>query len=99
MGGDPVSRIEAHLFDLFDRLEALFAEYVRYPQLLPEKHLRRWTGASSVIGPPPPGWVIAARTSLDCLERVVADYLAGMTDRFAIREHQRITGRRLFELA
>ena len=26
-------------------LEALFAEYVKSPQLLPEKHLRRWTGA------------------------------------------------------
>ena len=28
--------------------------------------------------------------------RRVADYLAGMTDRFALREHERITGRRLF---
>ena len=28
--------------------------------------------------------------------RAVADYLAGMTDRFAIREHQRLTGLRLF---
>lgn len=30
------------------------------------------------------------------LHRVVADYIAGMTDRFAIREHHRITGRALF---
>lgn len=30
-------------------------------------------------------------------ERAVADYLAGMTDRFALREHQRITGQRLFD--
>ena len=30
-------------------------------------------------------------------ERAVADYLAGMTDRFALREHQRITGERLFD--
>ncbi len=29
--------------------------------------------------------------------RSVADYLAGMTDRFAIREHERLTGQRLFE--
>ena len=29
--------------------------------------------------------------------RAVADYIAGMTDRFAVREHERITGRRLFE--
>ena len=28
--------------------------------------------------------------------RGVADYIAGMTDRFALREHERITGRRLF---
>jgi dGTPase len=29
-------------------------------------------------------------------ERAVADYIAGMTDRFAIREHERLTGARLF---
>ena len=29
--------------------------------------------------------------------RVVADYIAGMTDRFASREHERLTGRRLLE--
>jgi dGTPase len=29
-------------------------------------------------------------------ERACADYIAGMTDRFAIREHQRLTGRALF---
>jgi len=28
--------------------------------------------------------------------RSVADYVAGMTDRFALREHERLTGRRLF---
>ncbi len=32
------------------------------------------------------------------LPRQVADYIAGMTDRFALREHQRLTGRRLFDL-
>jgi dGTPase len=29
--------------------------------------------------------------------RAVADYIAGMTDRFALKEHQRLTGRTLFE--
>jgi dGTPase len=29
--------------------------------------------------------------------RAVADYVAGMTDRFALREHHRLTGRRLFD--
>jgi dGTPase len=28
-------------------------------------------------------------------ERAVADYIAGMTDRFALREHDRLTGRRI----
>jgi len=32
----------------------------------------------------------------DELPRAVADYIAGMTDRFALREHHRLTGRRLF---
>jgi dGTPase len=29
--------------------------------------------------------------------RAVADYIAGMTDRFALREHERITGRPAFD--
>lgn len=29
--------------------------------------------------------------------RPIADYIAGMTDRFALREHRRITGRQLFD--
>ena len=28
-------------------------------------------------------------------ERAVADYIAGMTDRFALREHVRLTGRQV----
>ena len=31
----------------------------------------------------------------DDLHRSVADYIAGMTDRFAMREHERLTGRKL----
>lgn len=30
----------------------------------------------------------------DAAPRAVADYIAGMTDRFAVREHERLTGRR-----
>ena len=26
----------------------------------------------------------------DCRARIVADYIAGMTDRYAIREHERL---------
>jgi dGTPase len=32
------------------------------------------------------------------LHRAVADYVAGMTDRFAVREHRRLTGVRLFDV-
>ncbi|MDO8276475.1 MAG: deoxyguanosinetriphosphate triphosphohydrolase, partial [Serpentinimonas sp.] len=31
------------------------------------------------------------------LRRRVADHIAGMTDRYALREHQRLTGQSLFE--
>ncbi|WKB51932.1 deoxyguanosinetriphosphate triphosphohydrolase [Eleftheria terrae] len=39
----------------------------------------------------PPAYAGAPR-----LHRAVADYIAGMTDRFAIREHERLTRQRLF---
>ncbi len=71
-------------------LQSLFAEYVRSPELMPEKHLRRWIGANDVIGPPPPNWVTAYRKPLVCLESVVGDYLAGMTDRYAQLEYRRL---------
>jgi dGTPase len=32
----------------------------------------------------------------DDLHRAVADYIAGMTDRFAVREHERLTGHKVF---
>ena len=35
------------------------------------------------------------RYGLQQRARAVADYIAGMTDRFALREHERLTGRRL----
>ena len=36
-----------------------------------------------------------AAESNDTPERMVADYIAGMTDRFAVHEHERLTGERL----
>jgi dGTPase len=47
----------------------------------------------------PAAFTARARSGLDLdsnkLARVVADYIAGMTDRFASREHERLTGQRL----
>ena len=43
-----------------------------------------------------PGYVARAAAAPARRERVVADFIAGMTDRFAAAEHERLTGRRLF---
>ena len=47
-----------------------------------------------------PDQMAAPGTSMDAttdtgVQRRVADYVAGMTDRFALREHERLTGKRL----
>jgi dGTPase len=43
-----------------------------------------------------PGEMPADHTGDDDAPRAIADYIAGMTDRFALREHHRLTGRRVF---
>ena len=66
----------------------LFEAYVNAPQEMPESHQRR-AGF--------PHWQ-TDRLSTDTkivAARAVADYIAGMTDRFAAREHQRLTGLQL----
>jgi dGTPase len=45
-----------------------------------------------------PGELPEDYASAKDLPRAVADYVAGMTDRFAVREHQRLTGRNAFGL-
>lgn len=42
-----------------------------------------------------PGEMQAGFTARRDSHRAVADYIAGMTDRYALREHERLTGRRL----
>ena len=70
-------------------LKALFAEYIAAPELLPERHLRRWAGSGQVVGPPA-GPTLPGRELVPELERVIGDYLAGMTDRFAQQEYRRL---------
>jgi dGTPase len=43
-----------------------------------------------------PAQMPAEHAARQPLHRSAADYVAGMTDRFALREHERITGQRLF---
>jgi len=65
-------------------LQLLFQEYMRAPELLPARHFARWTG-SGVNEP-----LLPNRTREPHLEKVVGDYLAGMTDRYAQQEHRRL---------
>jgi dGTPase len=78
----------------------LFAALYRHPQVVARTGLARevvaelfaaYRSAPLEMGPD------HARPSSDPA-RTVADYIAGMTDRFALREHQRLTGRRLFDV-
>lgn len=64
----------------------LFTVYLARPQEMPERYQ----------------WRLQKTHPLDpanALVRTVADYIAGMTDRFALREHQRLTGQTLLKEA
>jgi dGTPase len=61
----------------------LFCAYLACPQEMQGRFLARSEAASASPDAP--------RTAA----RVVADYIAGMTDRFAGREHERLTGQQL----
>jgi dGTPase len=61
----------------------LFDAYLNNPQEMQGRFLARSEAASG------------AEDVLNAAARVVADYIAGMTDRFAGHEHERLTGQRL----
>ena len=62
----------------------LFATYTADPGQMPPAHTDRFDGNTCARAP-------GAKP-----ERVVADYIAGMTDRFAAKEHARLNGRAAF---
>ncbi len=62
-------------------VRGLFERYHAEPASLPESAMPRT--AEPHMGAP--------------RARAIADYIAGMTDRFALREHERLTGERLFD--
>ncbi|VTS05971.1 deoxyguanosinetriphosphate triphosphohydrolase [Tuwongella immobilis] len=71
-------------------VKSLFAAYVENPELLPPRHLRRWSGAplrvqQGVAATAPP----AGRPMMR-IEPIIGDYLAGMTDRYAQQEYHRL---------
>ena len=65
----------------------LFEECVARPELLPDRHFARWSQSPASVQRRVRSAVIPRETSL---QRVVADYLAGMTDRYARQEHLRL---------
>jgi dGTPase len=63
----------------------LFAAYLADPKEMGEGFLARSDAARGEA------------EHANALARVVADYIAGMTDRFAGREHERLTGRKVLQ--
>ena len=65
-------------------VKGLFAAYMADPAQMPKAHSERFDGSDDVHSQ-------SAKP-----ERVVADYIAGMTDRFAAKEHERLSGQAMF---
>jgi dGTPase len=75
----------------------MFSALYRHPQVAHMTALARTVVAelfAAYIAAP--AEMPAEYAAAEPLPRSVADYIAGMTDRFALREHHRLTGRRLF---
>ena len=97
------------LVALGDRLQAeltvlqrfLFQALYRHPQVMQTTALARsaladlYAAYTADPAQMPPEH--RERAATEGAPRAVADYIAGMTDRYALREHQRLTGRRLFD--
>ena len=76
----------------------LFAELYRHPRVAHMTALGRTVIAELFAAyTARPAEMPADFAQGDESPRAVADYIAGMTDRFAQREHQRLTGQRLFD--
>jgi dGTPase len=75
----------------------LFRELYRHPQVQQSTELAR-TAVAELFAAylAKPQEMPADFAQATDLPRSVADYIAGMTDRFALREHHRLSGRRLF---
>jgi dGTPase len=75
----------------------LFSALYRHPQVAQSTALAR-TALAELFGAyrADPAAMPADFAAEPNAPRAVADYVAGMTDRYALREHHRLTGRRIF---
>ena len=93
-----LARLSGRLRDDNAKLKRfLFDALYRHPQVLQSTTLAG-TVVTELFGAylTAPSEMPADYAGARNLPRAVADYIAGMTDRFALREHHRLTGRRLF---
>jgi dGTPase len=76
----------------------LLANLYRHPQVMEttERAKNIVTGLFEAYCNDPAQFQFDAKTATVSLYRAVADYIAGMTDRFAAREHERLTGQKVF---
>ncbi len=93
----PLARLSADMRRGSTELKRfLFQNLYRHPQVMETtglaKQMVRELFAAYLACPTD---MPAAYASQDDLPRAIADYIAGMTDRFAGREHERLTGKRL----
>ncbi len=96
--GPPLVRFSAALHAQNAELKRfLFAALYRHPQVTQSTDLAR-TMVSELFAAytAAPAEMPADYAAAADRPRSVADYIAGMTDRYAQREHHRLTGRRLF---
>lgn len=94
----PLVRFSAAMRAEADELKRfLFSRLYRHPQVMDTTdRARRAVIELFQAYRSAPHEMPAEYTAAADLERSVADYIAGMTDRFALREHQRLTGRDVF---
>ena len=94
----PLVRFSADLHAQNTELKRfLFSALYRHPRLVQSTGLGRQIVADLYTAySHQPAEMPADYAATNDLPRSVADYIAGMTDRYAMREHHRLTGRRLF---
>jgi dGTPase len=94
----PLVRFSAPMREASTQLKRfLFKELYRHPQVneMTAKGRRVITELFEAYVADPKA-MPADYAAREDLHRAVADYIAGMTDRFAVKEHERVTGERVF---
>ena len=93
----PLVRFGAAMRDASTGLKRfLFRDLYRHPQVMEtSEQARQVVDGLFAAYAADPGQMQAGFAARADRPRAVADYIAGMTDRYALREHERLTGRRL----